>query len=704
MQEARQPNLVQRAAKFALSALVPDWFGPNQPLTPVAPPAAVEGRQFDYAVGANMNVTPKVEATAIRATTFQELRWLADSTEALRLIIETRKDKVCGMEWGFRVRGARPADSRKDPRVKWLERFYRRPDGVTPFDAWLRSIQEDLIVLDAPAVHVRRDGQGRVLAFEQVDGATIKPLMDEHGRRPEVGGAYMHVLHGMSAVFYSPADLQYRPRNPRVHSLYGFGPVEQIQVYANMAIRRQIEQLGFFTEGNMPEGFVPVAGTAEQVEKFQRIWDAGEKDAQKKRRIRFIPADNASKFVAFKDPILADAFDEWMARVSCYAMSEDPTPFLKQVNRATAEQNRDNAQADGLNVQVRWVKSFLDEQIQDYLGFEDVEAFVVPARETDPEKVTKRVVALFGAGIISQEEAREEEGYEGSGPAPKAPEAPPPSIADAKPQPESSEPQRVERRSPAAAATASRTLALKREAALADIAAAWLDRAATIATNAALENLTQAQRSEDLFLAWIDAIDFHDEEIARGIEPIISRIFEESARIALGAESTAPVKVGFLEESAQFARSRGSWLVGKHFDSATGTVVEAIRPEYRISDECRRALRTVVSQAQAGSWTPDSLADEIRAQHGFSRARALNIARTEVVFADEAGKSEGWDAVGVPMEQKSVLGTNENHGADDIENAAQGWIPLGQPFASGHEAPPYHPACMCTRIARKAHA
>ena len=693
-----KPSLGQRLRRAA-SILISDgangWFTPNDPFIPQAPPEQVDGRQFQYGVGANLGTTPKSESTALRAVTFHQLRWLAESTEVLRTYIETRKDKICAMDWDWRVIGAPSSESRKDPRVQWLRKFYRKPDGVHTFDSWLRMMQEDLIVLDAPAHHMKRDSQGRILAIEQVDGATIKPLINDLGRVPPAPkAAYMHTLYGMAAIYYSTDDLLYFPRNPRVDTLYGFGPVEQVQVYANMAIRRQMQQLGYFTEGNMPEGMIPVQGTAEQVLKFQKIWDAGEIDRQKIGRIKFVPADSATKFIPFKEPVIASEFDELLARVFAFVMGEEPTPFIKQVNRATAEQANESAQTSGVNVQVRHIKTWLDVQAQDYHGFPDIEAYVVPTKETNPEKVTARVVALTAAGIMSTDEARDEEGLDGPAPA-HVPAPAPPKVQEEKPD----LPTPVGRLSRADVFNAkrSRVVAQAHEGQIADLSLAWLQRAAQIAADAVVDQMTKVQRAEGE--DWAEAIDFEDAKFLCAITPPLETVWQSSANIALGTTG-AKVKIGFRDEAAEFARSRGAFLVGKYVDPETGDILPAKREAYRIDDLCRDSMRRTFEQATQGSWTTEKIAQTLQEDHAFSRNRSLAIATTEIVNADEQGKLAGWEASGLNLEKSSLLGSNENHGANDLDNAAQGWIPIQRAFSSGDMAPPYHPHCYCSTVAR----
>ncbi len=43
---------------------------------------------------------------------------------------------------------------------------------------------EDLFVIDAPALYLRRDRAGALYALMPIDGATIKPVIDDLGRTP----------------------------------------------------------------------------------------------------------------------------------------------------------------------------------------------------------------------------------------------------------------------------------------------------------------------------------------------------------------------------------------------------------------------------------------------------------------------------------------------------------------------------------------
>ena len=76
-----------------------DWFGPLNPLSPIAPPD-VAGRRFDFPPGYNLVTRPR----AYEPIGFHELRGFADAYDLLRLVIETRKDQMERQRWRIRPR------------------------------------------------------------------------------------------------------------------------------------------------------------------------------------------------------------------------------------------------------------------------------------------------------------------------------------------------------------------------------------------------------------------------------------------------------------------------------------------------------------------------------------------------------------------------------------------------------------------------
>jgi HK97 family phage portal protein len=414
---ASAPGLMARVysgLRYAVTGAPPqDWFGPAAPMSPEAPPS-VAGRQFDYPVAVNLSMQPRAEEWV----SFAELRGLAERWDLLRLVIETRKDQIESLDWAIQPRKVsaegRTAARSDDPRIAWLEAFLRFPDREHGWGGWLRMLLEDLFVIDAPTLHIRRDRKGGLWALEVMDGATVKRVLASDGRTPlPPDPAYQQVLKGVPAVDYTAEELIYAPRNPRPHKIYGLSPVEQIVMTANIALRRQVSQLNYFTEGNTPEALigVPDAWTPDQIRQFQEYWDAllqGNLGAR--RHTRFVPG--GLKYQPMREPPLKDEFDEWLARVVCFAFSIPPTAFSTQTNRATAETAQQAALAEGLAPLQRWLKALIDRVIGQVLGWQDLEFAWADTLPADPAQQAQILTAYVAAGIKTRNEARAQLGLD----------------------------------------------------------------------------------------------------------------------------------------------------------------------------------------------------------------------------------------------------------------------------------------------------
>jgi hypothetical protein len=411
---AVQPSFLGRVVagvRYAIRGVTPgDWFGPLQPLPP-ASPAFAEPRRFDYASGLNIQYWPRGE----EGISFAQLRGLAESWDLLRLVIETRKDQVERLRWNIRPKiqaGPRSLNPAADPRVTRIESFFRKPDGVHRWGPWLRMLLEDLFVIDAPTLYKARSEGGALQALEPVDGATIKLLIDEQGRMPAAPDpAYQQVLHGVPKADFTRDELIYLPRNPRTAKIYGFSPVEQVITTVNIALRRQLSQLQYFTEGNVPEAIisVPQNWSMDQIAEFQRYWDTVMTgNTAERRHARFVPAD--FRYQAMREPPLKDDFDEWLARVVCYAFSTSPSPFTKSMNRATADNAQEMALSEGLGPVMLWIKGLVDQVIEEDFGWPDLEFEWIDEKASDLLRQAQITDLKVKSGLKTINEARAEAG------------------------------------------------------------------------------------------------------------------------------------------------------------------------------------------------------------------------------------------------------------------------------------------------------
>jgi hypothetical protein len=386
-----------------------DWFGPLTPITPLAPPE-VAGRQWDYPSGYNLSTLPRV----YEPVSFQTLRGLAEGYDLLRLVIETRKDQVARLTWSISPRDKKSSD----PRAAALTAFFARPDGMHTFGDWLRLLLEELFVIDAPALYMSRDRGGRLTALLPIDGATIKPVIDDWGRTPQptiengvalYPVAYQQILKGYPAVDYSVRDLIYRPRNIRVNRAYGFSPVEQVITTVNIALRRQMFLLDYFTQGNIPDSLigVPESWTPDQIASYQKYWDAYfDGEFGRRRRAKFVPGGVAKTFIQTKEPDLKGPFDEWLARIVCFAFSISPQALTQQMNRATAETQKDLAEEEGLAPVLAWVKDLIDSILAQEFDAPDLEFSFSAEASVDPQQQEAILSSYTSKGILTINEAR----------------------------------------------------------------------------------------------------------------------------------------------------------------------------------------------------------------------------------------------------------------------------------------------------------
>jgi 8-oxo-dGTP pyrophosphatase MutT (NUDIX family) len=386
-----------------------DWFGPGQPLGPMAPQTA--GRAFDFAFGWNLNYNPRSE----EEISFHTLRTLADSLPLLRIVIEKRKDQIAGWKWdiqprmtGQTLRKPHGYGQDEDPRITEVRAFLSMPDRRNPFHTWVRMLLEDMLVIDAATIYPRKTRGGDLYSLDVVDGATIMPLIGEDGRPPlPPDPCFQQVLKGIPASNFTFDELRYLPRNRRSNRIYGLSPVEQIIMTVNIALRRDVFNLEYYNTGSIPDayGTLPEGWTTDQIREFQTYWDAlMAGNLAKRRGLKFMP--NGFKAEEMRSPPLKDQYDDWLARVICAAFSIPVAPFVQDVNRATAQSIQVTASQEGIVPMQGWVKSFMDLIIQRDMGYADLEFVWSGASMTDPLIEAQMNQIYIQNGVKSRDEVR----------------------------------------------------------------------------------------------------------------------------------------------------------------------------------------------------------------------------------------------------------------------------------------------------------
>jgi hypothetical protein len=227
------------------------------------------------------------------------------------------------------------------------------------WDEWLRRVLEDLFVLDAPAVYVRKNRGGGLYGYKPLDGATINRVLDPWGDTPDTGAAYVQILKGMGAVHYTREQLIYRPRNPRNGKAFGFGPVEQIYVIINIALKRETWQLNYFTEGNLPDALigVPMEWTPDQIRNFQDWFDARLRRARPRRGATFVPGDVAKGYVATKETELFGQGRGVAGPGGLLRLLDQPAALRQDDEPGHGRHRQEGAEEEGLDPIKGWVRA-----------------------------------------------------------------------------------------------------------------------------------------------------------------------------------------------------------------------------------------------------------------------------------------------------------------------------------------------------------
>lgn len=727
-------NLASQIRNYGLT------FTTFSPGTPISPAEQQPVRGFDFPVNFNATVRPR----PYEPISFAQLKAWAN-VELVRLAIETRKDQIEGYEWAIKPKGNK---RKSDARCAALTTFFAKPDGVTPFAAFVRVLMEDLLAIDAPCMELRRTRGGKLIGLEIVQGDTISPKVDANGRVPTDPDAlaYQQVIKGVVWADLTRKDILYLPRNVRSGHVYGFSPVEQIIVTINTIMRRQAAQLAHFTASNVPAGMMN-APEGWQLDKIKELqdWLDDKISGNQSEQAKLIWGPAGSKYQAFKDAPIKDEFDEWLARVVAYAFSLPPTPFIKQMNRSTAESDQDRALTEGLGPLLRWVKRWVDHIIHTEFGYDDIEFEWIDPTSIDAPAQNGMDDKNVRNGSSTLDEIRDRRGEEplpdGLGSEPliftasgvmrlrdalaaserdaQEPKQVPPALAAhaaqgaqagngggnqaAGPAPAQSEGEtEAEKLAKAAAdaitiqrATARKAIGLVKKKALGILTAT----AKTVADQVE-EALSETQKKDEPHPA--DSV-LRASQIAMkvdlsellainsAVEGDLSDMAQDSASLALSAVGAEDMMDDGLVN--QVFKDAADWA-----GQRAGELISTEQPRLRAE------IRDIIADGLNSNIGAAAIADNIRKASGFSEDRAILIAQTEIAEANESGKMLGWQAAedaGLVL-KKSWLKTTAGKPCCDkcAANTAAGEIDLNAAFPSGHVHAPAHPRCQCATTSR----
>jgi hypothetical protein len=750
-----QPGVIARVAGILRDKLE-QWFPPLRPLPRVAP-QGTPPRRFDYEVGVNIQIQPKLSV-------HWQLRELADNYDLLRLVIETFKDHLVKIPWVIRpiaAPGQKRPKATGDPRIGKLTALFNCPDGEQPWDLWLRALLEDLLVIDAPAIEPILTRGGELVRLDLIDGATIAPKIAYDGRipkPPEV--AYQQIVKGAPTVEFTADELIYYPRNRRTHKIYGFSPVEQIQVLVNLALRREMWLLNFFTEGSVPEAYisVPETWTPSQIKEAQDAFD-GYLAGNLKNRRKMILGPGRSSGNAIQmlkaDAIGGDAIlDELIVRLICFAFDISPQALVKMMNRATAQTAKAQAAEEGMLPLMMYFSGLFNLILRKYCQAPDLEFAWRDEKEEDTGAQAEILQTYISLGVMTVNEGRNVLGlepveggnvplvYSAQGPVPlsqagqqqattpqggaqagvalaSSPAGP---GSESCPGGTAAESLPRDERGDGSATKPGRTSGNggretgnvpgetgnppRRSLGKKDAAPGSYEAVATAEQRAAEGRIREllavffAEQAAKLVEAYPPddrkPLDW-DEDAWAGLAPAISLQlrtgFEQAAQQALDALPISKDDSPEISEDEPLDINKDDLWKKVQPHAAEFANARAAELVAQIADTTRNTVAVLVQKSLEEDLTPQQFKDVVEQYWLFSPERAELIAETELIGSHTRGTLAAWTQSGLVPGYKWVC-----DGRPCVTCAANGAsrpVEIGERFPSGHDGPPVHPRCQC---------
>lgn len=358
------------------------------------------------------------------AVTWDQLRQFSITYPIARACINHRIAQITQLAWNVaptELLDDEDEDKKQREISKEIRKFIKFPLGTRDksLRAFLTQVIEDVLVLDAVTIEKRYNLGGDIIGWRPFDPATIELILLPDGSTPQAPQkAYLHKVNGVEISRLTTDEMYYRMMHPRTNSPYGLSPLETLAITVTTALKLQSYNLGYLTEGNVPEGFVElpkdVASSPDQLREWQEAWDAiFSGDPRYQRKLKFLPEGMKYEPTKKHEDMTFERFEKWLLLNTCavFGVSPQDIGFIEDSNKSTSETQWEIGKERGLFPLAQFVKELMDEMIQEDLKKEDFEFIWTNLNPTNRLEEAKTFQILVNAGAISIDEWRVAEGY-----------------------------------------------------------------------------------------------------------------------------------------------------------------------------------------------------------------------------------------------------------------------------------------------------
>lgn len=427
-------------------------FAPGRPLIPalINPPredGRTAPRRYEFPVAWNLQITEQ------RVVPFRLLRDVADGSDLVRKCIEVVKSSISGMEWDVvpqpeaveriladdpdmgSAMAARKARELLAPDMARVKDFWRMPDRINglSFPEWVAMAVEEMLVIDALSIYPNRTlDEENLHSLEILDGATIKPLLDDRGSRPiPPHPAFQQILWGFPRGEFTASadadgeftvdDLVYAPRTRRPFTPYGYSAVEKALPVIDLYMKRLQWLRTEFTDGVVPDMLIKTdanyGSNPELLRGYERVFNddlSGKTEAR--RRARLLPAGMEPVITPGLDVKYSPEMDEYLVKQVCSHFGVLPTqigfaPKGGLGGSGVQEGESLSSEIIGMRPIVLWLTDLLNQCSYRFLNMPRDLGFSLAMGSQDDELTqAQRRQVMLQSGEITLNEARSEIG------------------------------------------------------------------------------------------------------------------------------------------------------------------------------------------------------------------------------------------------------------------------------------------------------
>ncbi len=206
-------------------------------------------------------------------TSFETLRSMAKANNLVQNCITHIKHTLTKSEWFFR-----PVDRKADPKqykqqIDFLTNLFKYPNSMDSDKDLISKLVDDILIIDRGIVEKVRNAKGDIIELYAIDGADIKPNINEYGMFDDP--AYYQFLNsgsnfsgdGKPDAEFEYSDLMVMMVNPQVQNGrigYGVSPVESVLQTIVASLQASILNASYFSSNKVPPYIASIPGVSKE--------------------------------------------------------------------------------------------------------------------------------------------------------------------------------------------------------------------------------------------------------------------------------------------------------------------------------------------------------------------------------------------------------------------------------------------------------